>query len=408
MHTNLGSAVSKTLATVAIAAILAVPGWSQGTEKILYNFTNLADGGYPHSGLTIDSKGDLYGTTSNGGSGAYCPCGTVFELSPGSKGTWTESTLYSFGSSFTDGNDPSSALIFDPKGNLYGMTMFGGASFQGTVYELSPGSTGTWTENILYSFTGGADGGSANGSRLSIDSAGNLYGVTSAGGVYGFGVAFELIAGTNGTWSEKVLHSFTGGEDGAEPYESSLELAGKGSIYGIAASGGAHDYGLVFGLTQLPDGSWSEKTIYAFTGSTGETFPISGLHLDGSGNLYGAANDVFELIHQSDGVWSKRTLHTFPGPPDGEGPQSPPVSDKSGNLYGTTYAGGSHYGTVYELMPGAGGTWDERVLYRFSGSGGDGTFPTIGPLSIDSTGNLYGTTQSGGASKAGIVYEITP
>jgi uncharacterized repeat protein (TIGR03803 family) len=165
----------------------------------------------------LDSKGNLYGTTSGGGTGTACQCGTVFELSPGSNGGWTETVLHSFSSSASGGSIPFGGLVSDSKGNLYGTTPFGGASFQGTVYELSPGASGTWSESVLYSFTGGTDGGSPYSSRLSVDSAGNLYGRTNSGGAYGFGVIFELIAGSNGTWTEKVLHNFTGDNDGTNP-----------------------------------------------------------------------------------------------------------------------------------------------------------------------------------------------
>lgn len=399
--------MAKGFVMVTITMILTISGWAQATEKILYSFTGLSDGGLPQSGLILDSKGNLYGTTSSGGTGITCHCGTVFELSPGSNGTWTESVLYSFSSYAGDGGGPFGGLVFDSKGNLYGVTLYGGASSQGTVYELSPGANGTWSEQVLYSFTGGNDGRSPNSSSLTIDSAGNLYGTTLTGGAYQFGVVFELVAGSNGTWTQKVLHTFTGGDDGATPYANSLVLDGAGSVYGIARSGGAHDYGVVFGLTPQSDGTWSEKVIYAFTGVGGESGPI-GLLRDKAGNLYGAAIDVFELIQGQDGTRTRRVLHTFTGAPDGAFPGSGLISDKAGNLYGTTSNGGVHHGTVFELLPGPGGIWNERILHRFSGSGGDGVFPTFPSLAIDASGNLYGTTESGGASNVGVVYEVTP
>jgi len=399
--------MSKGFVLVAIIVILTASGWAQATEKILYSFTNSADGGYPASGLIVDSKGNLYGTTSQGGSGANCHCGTVFELSPGANGSWTQTVLHSFSSSASDGSSPFSALVFDSKGNLYGTTLSGGPSFQGTVYKLSPGANGTWTESILYGFTGGADGGFPSTGRLTFDSAGNLYGVTNSGGAYTFGVVFELIAGSNGTWTEKVLHSFTGGNDGANPYATSLVFDSVGSIYGMARNGGAHDYGVVFGLTPQSNGTWSEKVIYAFTGADGQAGPIGGLFLDSAGNLYGAAYDVFELISQSDGTRTKKTLHAFTGTPDGAFPQAALISDKAGNLYGTTYSGGAHSGTVFVLKPGANGAWNEKVLHRFS-AGADGLSPNWSSLAMDASGNLYGTTQNGGASNVGVVYEVTP
>jgi uncharacterized repeat protein (TIGR03803 family) len=406
MHTRTRYAVSKAFVLVAIAVTLTGSGWAQATEKILYSFTGSADGGYPQSGLVADSKGNLYGTTSQGGSGAYCHCGTIFELIPGANGTWTESVLHSFGASSTDGTSPFSQPVFDSKGNLYGTTSFGGANFQGTVYELSP-ANGGWIESVLYTFTGGADGGSIDTSRLTIDRSGNLYGVTNSGGVFGFGVVFELSPGSNGTWTEKVLHSFTGGDDGGNPYASSVVLDSSGSLYGTARGGGAHDYGVVFGLTPQSNGTWSEKVIYDFPGGAVGADPIGGLLLDSSGKLYGAAFDVFELVPGSNGMRTKKMLHSFTGTPDGAFPEAALISDKAGNLYGTTNSGGAHNGTVFELMPGPNGNWNERVLHRFSG-GTDGVSPNWSSLAMDAGGNLYGTTQTGGASNVGVVFEVTP
>jgi uncharacterized repeat protein (TIGR03803 family) len=407
MRTCSSSAAARTFAIVAVTVILAISAWAQPTEKIIYSFTGSADGGSPQAGLVGDGKGNLYGTTSGGGTGAYCHCGTVFELIPGSNGTWTETVLYSFSASSSDGSSPFGGLVFDSKGDLYGTTLFGGASSQGTAYELSPSTDGTWKESVIYSFPGGASGGAPYSNHLTVDSAGNLYG-TASGGSFGAGVVFELTAAANGTWTEKVLHTLTGDDDGDNPYASSLVPDGAGGFYGITRDGGAHDYGVVFRLTPQPDGTWSENVIYAFTADNGESGPISGLLIDAVGNLYGAAYDVFELIPAVNGTPTHKTLHTFPGPPDGAFPQAAPISDKAGNLYGTTYYGGAHYGMVYELMPGADGTWNERVLHRFSDSGGDGAYPTFGSLTMDASGNLYGTTESGGASKAGIVFEVTP
>jgi uncharacterized repeat protein (TIGR03803 family) len=401
MHTT--SAPSRTFALVAIMFILAIPSRAQPSEKILYSFTNSGDGGYPQGGLIIDSKGNLYGTTSGGGTSQS---GTVFQLSPGSNGTWAETVIYSFGFGPTDGSGPYGGLVIDSNGNLYGATRFGGASFRGTVYELSPGANGIWNERVLYSFTGGADGGSPYDTNLTIDNAGNLYGTTVNGGTYQFGVVFELVAGANGTFTEKVLHAFTGGDDGANPYNSSVVIDSAGKLYGIAREG-EHDYGLVFELAPQPDGTWSEKVIYAFSGAGGEANPLGGLLLDSVGRLYGVAYDAFELVPESNGITHK-TLHTFSGAPDGAYPESALIADKTGNLYGTSNDGGDHYGTVFELMAGPNGNWTERVLHRFSSSGGDGMFPTFAPLVIDASGNLYGVTPTGGASNFGVVFEVTP
>jgi uncharacterized repeat protein (TIGR03803 family) len=408
MHTSAKTSALKVLGATAVILILNIAGWAQATERILYSFTGSGDGESPLSGLVADGKGNFYGTTAGGGTGTYCHCGTAFELSPGLSGTWSEQVLYSFSSGVGDGSEPSGGLVFDSKGNLYGTTAYGGTFYQGTVFELTPGANGTWSEKVLYSFTGGANGNSPYGSNLTIDSAGNLYGTTFNGGAFGFGVVFELVAGTNGAWTEKVLYSFTGDNDGSNPYATSLVVDGAGNVYGITRDGGAHDYGVVFRLTPQLDGTWSEKIIYALTGAGGESSPTGGLLLDNAGNLYGVGFDVFELIPGSNGKWSKKTLHAFTGPPDGAYPECALISDKAGNLYGTTLDGGNHHGTVFELLPGANGTWREKVLHRFSSTGGDGVFPSFAPLTMDASGNLYGTTEYGGASNAGAVFEVTP
>lgn len=395
--------------SVALAMVLAV-GASAQTEAILHSFTGGSDGGFPQAGLIFDSKGNLYGTTEFGGTGGgFCgTCGTAFELTPGVSGTWTETVLYAFGSTASsDGVFPIGPLIFDGKGNLYGAASQGGALGGGTVFELSPGSSGTWTEKVLYNFTGGADGGFPYGGGLVFDGSGNLYGTTPSGGKYGFGTVFELIPGATGTWTEKVLHSFTGGNDGAYPYGSTLILDSAGNLYGVAGQGGFHDYGVVFKLTR--GSGWAEKVLYAFPGGAGGSFPEGNLVFDSAGKLYGTAlYIVFELTPTSSGPWTEKTLHSFTGGSDGADASAGLAFDKAGNLYGTTSSGGAHRGTVFELIPGAGGTWTEKILHRFSSSGGDGVFPQFGTLAIDATGHLYGTTPQGGTSNNGVVFEVTP
>jgi uncharacterized repeat protein (TIGR03803 family) len=398
---------SKALVLATLVVTLAAGALAQ-TETILHTFTGGSDGGYPSGTLISDSSGNLYGTTGSGGSGAICSgCGTVFELVRGSNGTWTQNVLYSFGSlsGFVDGVFPEGRLAFDSKGNLYGTTNGGGSGFDGTVFELSPQSNGAWTETVLYNFTGGSAGGSPfNG--VVFDSHGNLYGAVG-GGANGFGLIFELVLGTNGTWTEKVLHNFTDNIGGVFPY-GPLVFDQAGNLYGASPEGGTLDYGLVFELTPVANGKWTEKVLHVFPGGSAGSFP-EGLALDAAGNLYGVASYIaYELSPTSGGVWKFKTLHTFVGGVDGASPQSALAFDRAGNLYGTTTNGGVHRGTVYELIPGANGAWSERILHLFAGDGVDGVFPGTAAVAIDSTGNLFGTTGSGGASKAGVVYEIVP
>jgi uncharacterized repeat protein (TIGR03803 family) len=395
--------VFKVFLSVAVLALATLPNASaQPTEKVIHNFTGGSDGTAPEGALIIDSKGNLYGTTSEGGTAGS---GTVFELSPGPNGTWTERVVYAFSGSSSDGGLPFAGLIFDGKGNLYGTTVGGGPSFGGTVFELTPGSGGTWTEKILYGFTG--TDGSEPFAALILDGTGNLYGTTLAGGAYGFGTVFELVAGSNGTWTEKVLHSFTGGNDGANP-QSGLIFDGAGDLYSTTTSAGPRDYGAVFELTPGSNGTWSEKVIYALPGAGG-IGPFGGLIFDKAGNLYGtSATTVFELTPGSNGTWTEKTLHTFLGGKDGAYAESGLILDKAGDLFGTTDTGGAHRGTVYELKPGSNNIWTETVLHSFAAGTGDGIFPGLANLAQDASGNLYGTTPQGGSANAGVVFEVTP
>jgi uncharacterized repeat protein (TIGR03803 family) len=404
MHTNLGSLVSKTLTSAAISLILAIPGWAQVTEKILYSFVGFTDGGNPQPGLVLDSKGNLYGTTLNGGANFE---GTVFEVTPNSNGTWTEQVIHSF-SGFNgtgDGALPFGGLTLDAQGNLYGCTNAGGPNFNGTVFELSPGPNGTWTEKILYGFAGGSDG-SGPFAGVIFDSAGNLYGTTQKGGAASFGVAFELSPGANGTWTNKILHSFSGADDGANP-SSNLALDGVGNLYGVAESGGAYDYGVVFQLAPQSDGSWVEHVIHPFRGGADGTSSYGAVAIDKAGSLLVEGYfSVLEFSPSSSGGWTRKNLHTFTGGSDGADALGGLTLDSNGNIFGMTSTGGHHRGTVFELTHGSQGNWTEEILHNFEG-GSDGDFPVFNYLTLDSKGNVYGTTPSGGSSNAGVVFELS-
>lgn len=392
------------LATAVLMVLVAIAASAQ-SEKILYTFTGHGDGGNPYGGVIADGKGNLYGTTSEGGSSLN---GTVFQLSPGSNGNWSEQILYSFTSSNGDGFEPLAGVAFDGKGNLYGTTFAGGTSFSGTVFQLSPGSNGVWTEKVLYSFGASNTDGSGPGANLVIDSAGNFYGTTRRGGTLGFGTIFKLTPGSNGSWTEKVLHNFTGGSDGANPNGTTLTLDAAGNIYGVSGAGGPHNYGLVFKLSQGSNGAWTEKVLYAFPGGAVGGNPQGGVVLDAAGNLYGVASySVFELTPGTNGTWAEKSVHNFAGGSDGAYPEAQLIFDKAGNLYGTTSGGGSHKGTVFELSPGANGTWTETVLHKFTG-GSDGIFPGNATLAADASGNLFGTTTQGGTSNVGVIFQVTP
>jgi len=384
----------------------------QGT---MYSFTNSnGDGAGPFAGLVRDPSGNLYGTTTKGGTSSNCPggCGTVFEL-VNSYGTRSEKVLYSFTGSGGDGGYPDAGLIIDASGNLYGTTSQGGTNDYGTVFQLVySSSTGTYTENVLYSFTqSGGDGAQPLG--LVMDASGNLYGTTTGGGTNDVGTVFELVY-SSGTYSEKVLHSFTNsGGDGANP--AGLVMDASGNLYGTTTFGGTSLYGTVFELVNS-SGTYSEKVLYSFTNSGGDGgYPYAGLLRDLVGNLYGTtqiggtndAGTVFELVYSS-GTYTEKVLYSFTNSGgDGAYPDAGLVRDPSGNLYGTTNEGGTNgYGTVFELVYFS-GAYTEKVLHSFTNSGGDGAYPYAG-LVRDPSGNLYGTTHGGGAYTFGTVFGLTP
>lgn len=311
-----------------------------------------SDGAFPDAGVIADSNGALYGTTSTGG---LDNGGTVFMLSS-SGGKWSEQTLWNFGNT-GDGDGPACDLVMDSTGALYGTTQSGGTSNYGTVFKLYK-SGGVWTETVLYSFAGSNDGQDPY-AGLVMDGSDALYGTTYAGGPNGEGVVFELKQ-SGGVWTETVLHSFGGGSDGQKPGDGPLAQDAKGALYGTTQYGGANDWGIVFEL--VPSGmKWKEKVIYSFTDGSDGGVPLGGL-----------------------------------------------LMDKSGTLHGTTDVGGAnYYGTAFEMTQ-SGGTWTETVLSNFPNYSGDGFYPLAGVVEDKKSATLYGTTDSGGANGWGTIYEIVP
>lgn len=387
-------------------------GW---TETVLYSFHfNGTDGANPFlANLISDSAGNLYGTTSQGGT---YNAGTVFELTANGGGSWSETVLHNFANIDTDGGQPYAGLIFDAVGNLYGTTLIGGTYGAGTVFELSPRQGGGWTEHVLHNFGNGTDGGFLIGGVV-FDGFGNLYGTTHQGGSYGVGTVFELTPTQGGNWTEQILHNFNrNGTDGYSPF-AGLIIDSAGSLYGTTSEGGSHRWGTVFELA-LTQGSWTEKILHNFdpTDGTDGYLPQAALVLDAAHNLYGTTSEggtygagtVFELTPTQGGNWNETVLYSFTGNSDGAYPQSSLTFFGSlPDLYGTTNNGGANRaGTVFELTPTQGGTWIEAVLYNFGGSGTDGAIPN-GGLIFDPAGNLYGMTISGGMYNSGTVFEIT-
>ena len=404
------------------------------TYTVLHRFS-VTDGAFPVGNVILDSSGNLYSTTDSGGIGLR---GTVFELEePSGK----ESVLYNFADG-SDGGFPIAGLVRDASGNLYGTTEEGGTFNStncsggcGTVFEVDTHGN----ETVLYTFTGGADGAFPI-AGLVMDASGNLYGTTNGGGTlnttncstYGCGVVFEVNPSHPG--SETVLYTFTGGADGGFPEGGHLIFDSSGNLYGTTPYGGTTNAfcgtlgcGVVFKM----DTSGNETVLYSFTGvPTGTTgdgaSPFSGLFMDKSGNLYGTTiaggttnttncfggcGTVFQLnthSHHETALYSF-TGNSTPGTNgDGEEPYGTVVMDASGNLYGTTAYGGYlpssgecsalGCGIVFKVDPSS---RKETVLHTFTGTQGtttgDGEVPQA-DLTIDASGNLYGTTLDGGSS----------
>jgi uncharacterized repeat protein (TIGR03803 family) len=420
------SVVASVAAIVSVAVFLSGSRFASSQEKVLYSFgaNDMASNGTaPKGRLILDSKGNLYGTTYLGGPNA---AGTAFELIPGAGGAWTEKILYNFGAGSTDGANPTGALVFDSKGNLYGTTSAGGAyttsGSQGTVFELTPSTGGKWTEQVLCSFGATATDASYPTADVVFDSKGNLYGTASQGGANGKGAVFELTPASAGSWTEKVIYSFgANSNDGFSPM-GDLIVDAKGNLYGTTKQGGSngksyYGAGTVFELSPVSSGDWTEKVLYDFgVTTTDASEPLAGLLFDSKGNLYGAtngggANDsgtVFKLTPTASGPWTETILFSFNdlSSTAGESPQGNLAFDAAGNLYGTTYATYAEDGTIFELSPAATPPWTETELHIFSGSP-DGATPASG-LVFDNAGNLYGTTPTGGTIGGGAVYEFIP
>jgi len=260
-------------------------------EKIIHTFVGGSDGRSPQAGLIIDKKGNLYGTTYQGGVAKNCGafgCGTAFELSPKSGGGWTEKILYSFKGGTGDGQNPAAPLLMDVAGNLYGTTVAGGAGGSvnsGTVFKLSPNGSGGYTEALLHSFTSNGADGINPFAGLVLDSKGNLYSTTGAGGTYGYGTVFELSPGSKGKWTETILHSFGAAGDGLYPQFSGVTFDKSGDLYGTTSGGGSNAYGIVFKMTPTSGGGWNESVYFNFDGTDGNV--PQGVIFNSTGDLYG-------------------------------------------------------------------------------------------------------------------------
>ncbi len=416
---------STKLASVAFLALLIVAGAASPataqTFHVIHTFTGGADGGNSLAGLTVDRAGNLYGTTVYGGQLAGVQgYGIVFKM-VAKNGNWLLSPLYNFQWG-QDGSRPASPPTIAPDGSLYGATQYGAGTGCyinwgcGTVYHLQPPARSCqkvlcyWTENVLYRFTGSADGGEPGSGTLTLDSAGNLYGTTLVGGHQAGGVVYEMV-NSGGNWTQKVLYSFDNPANGLEP-NSSVIFDGQGNLYSTSVAGGSTGHGTVF--TMMPAGlsSWNYSKLYDFT--TDGWAPTGGVIWGLAGNLYGAtlyggpdgSGEVYEMT-PSGGSWNFQTLYQFQPPVGGDwGAYGPMAIDAQGNLYGTTLQQGVfRRGTIFKLSY-SNGAWHYTSLHEFTGDS-DGCSP-YGGVSFDQNGNLFGTAWGCGDGGFGVVWEVTP
>ncbi|MGA8535740.1 MAG: choice-of-anchor tandem repeat GloVer-containing protein [Candidatus Tumulicola sp.] len=405
-----------------------------GQESTLYVFQGKPDAGGAFGGLLAGSNGEFYGASFQGGTKNR---GAVYQVSS----SGAEQVLYSFKGG-SDGSGSESDLIAGSGGVLYGVTLYGGSNSTcpisygcGTVFEMVPNGSG-YSEHVLYAFKGPPDGVSPIGSLL-LDKSGALYGTTNYGGtattatcisvlgVGGCGTVFKLTPAGSG-FSEKILYSFQGGSDGENP-KGTLIADAKGALYGTTQFGGGTSgcypistgdtsCGTVFKL--LPSGA--EKILYRFQGGADGGNPRAAL-LDGKSGgdkrprpLFGVTQfggsttacnygcgTAFELMPAKSG-YTERIIHNFSiTPGDGHGPsdQDGLIADASGDLFGTTISGGKGgsikcgCGTVFELTPSGSG-YTETLLHSFKGA--PEGWSVRASLTADASGTLYGTTFLGG------------
>ena len=305
------------------------------TETIIHQFNAFEghnDGCEPVGSLIFDKAGNLYGTTSQGGGGTsdtFCTngCGTIFKMVPNQNGSWTESVIHAYhqgGGGTPDGQNPFDSLVFDSAGNLYGTTFTGGPDDEGTVFKLTPTTTGKWNETLLFKFhdlVNNPPDGDAPYAGVVLDSAGNVYGTTvdGGGGLGGGGTVFKLTAGVNGKFEYSKIRRFaeseSGFQDGMFPY-GGLLMDSAGNLFGTTLLGGGHNEplcivsgvpsftgcGTIFKLTPAANGTWKESLVHRFQGSTDGGLPQPDhLTMDAAGNLYGVASAGGKLVQVQGG-----------------------------------------------------------------------------------------------------------
>jgi uncharacterized repeat protein (TIGR03803 family) len=341
-------------------------GWS---HSVIYNFTGGAAGASP-AGLLFDGEGNLYGT-AGGGKGCTFGCGIVFKLiRPQPGGQWKEAVLYKFIGGM-DGSSPNAGLVFDKNGNLFGTTVSGGGACDcGVVFEISADSPGKWNETTIHAFTGAPDG-SVPFAGVTFSPSGLLYGATSQGGSSSCacGTVFELTLGSDGAWTEKTLYSFQGSPDGATP-AAGVVFAPGGNIFGTTYNGGGggacplqFGCGTVFQMRRDASGNWTEAVIHRFQGADGLESLATPV-LDPQGNLYATTFEggappcavcgtAFRLSLHPNGAWIETVLHNFGDTlPDAATPEGAMILSPAGELFGVAIDGGTNNaGAIFAITP---------------------------------------------------------
>ncbi|HEV3090468.1 MAG TPA: choice-of-anchor tandem repeat GloVer-containing protein [Candidatus Cybelea sp.] len=371
----------------------------------IYSFRGSPDGADPIAAMVAPTVGSwtLLGVTYLGGNDNN---GLLFGLTETSDGIWSEQVLYKFGgTSHQDGSHPNFVFINPKRRNALDVivtTYAGGSSNNGTLIELEPSSKGTWSERFVYSFGGAPDGASPQG-LLDEDKRGNLYGTTSTGGTGGSGTVYKMAPTASG-YAESVLYNFQDGADGGVPYGGVI-LGQKGVLYGTTVTGGSYAAGTVFALVPSSSG-YTERVLYGFAGYPDGASPYSGLCLDAHGDLFGTTTNggtanrgtVFEIIQTSTGT-EERPLWSFHNTGAGSNPYGGVLVSANGTIVGTTYSGGSRgLGTIFTLEP----MHSTYVEKDESFTGADGADPYAAPF-LDRAANLYATASAGGKLKKGTV-----
>ncbi len=408
--------VGTTTAVLALAVLFVLtvaPGIANAQQyHLLYTFTGGLDGAQPYSGLTINGAGNLFGTTHSGNQGTNW--GNVYELRRHNS-SWIFSPLQLFDGTLASG------VVIGPDGVLYGTSPNNLVDyFWGYVYNLRPpintvcrAITCPWNPTVIYGFSGGSDGALPRYGDLTFDSAGNMYDTTANGGISfgsdGLGVVYQMTRSGSG-WTQQPIYLFTG-PDGAHPYNA-VVLDGAGNLYGTTTAGGQFGFGTVFEVSPS-GGGWTERVLYSFTGGDDGSFPTAPIVFDQAGNIYGSTNTggaggggtVFELSPAGGGAYNYTLLKSFTGGVNC-GPFAALTFDAVGNLFGTTIcSGATNNGNVFKFTPSGGGGWTYSSLYDFTG-GLDGKNPYSNVV-FDSAGNMFGTTFHGGTFNQGVIWELT-